>query len=287
MAAPAGPTTASAASCGRDDGHAAGRRVARAPSSSPGRRLDLRSARSRGCSPLSPVRRIWGLVALWTDRELAVAAAGVGVLVGGAIRVVAGRGGHDLQFVAVVESLPASCSASTCRSSSPHVTSSGRSLGLLSTDTVSTLPRQLPHLFCTYDFLWIALALGLRVGESSSRQTPRRGRGVEYHTRNPVDRLTRRLPRDLRIAVDWIVTIAGAVAIVLLVKAYVVNPYRIPSSSHGADAPLRTTRATTARRASPIGCLQTGSSTTFVTRSAARSPSSRLHRRRAASGGRS
>ena len=31
--------------------------------------------------------------------------------------------------------------------------------------------------------------------------------------------------------VDWAVTIIAAVAIVLLVKAYVVNPYRIPSSS--------------------------------------------------------
>jgi signal peptidase I len=50
-------------------------------------------------------------------------------------------------------------------------------------------------------------------------------------SRNPVDRLTQGLPRPLRIAVDWIVTIAGAVAIVLLIKAYVVNPYRIPSSS--------------------------------------------------------
>ena len=30
---------------------------------------------------------------------------------------------------------------------------------------------------------------------------------------------------------DWAVTIVGAVAIVLLVKAFVVNPYRIPSSS--------------------------------------------------------
>ena len=53
----------------------------------------------------------------------------------------------------------------------------------------------------------------------------------EHHSRNPVDRLTRRLPHRLRIFADWVVTIAGAVAIVLLVKAYVVNPYRIPSSS--------------------------------------------------------
>jgi signal peptidase I len=39
------------------------------------------------------------------------------------------------------------------------------------------------------------------------------------------------LPRQWRIAIDWAVTILGAVAIVLAIKAYVVNPYRIPSSS--------------------------------------------------------
>ena len=60
---------------------------------------------------------------------------------------------------------------------------------------------------------------------SQSAPPPRR------HSRNPVDRLTRRLPDPLRVIVDWVVTIVGAVAIVLLVKAYVVNPYRIPSSS--------------------------------------------------------
>jgi signal peptidase I len=49
--------------------------------------------------------------------------------------------------------------------------------------------------------------------------------------RNPVDRLTHRLPRPWRIAIDWIVTIVGAVAIVLAIKQWVVNPYRIPSSS--------------------------------------------------------
>ena len=48
---------------------------------------------------------------------------------------------------------------------------------------------------------------------------------------NPIDHLTRGLPRGVRVAVDWIVTIAGAVAIVLALKAFVVNPYRIPSSS--------------------------------------------------------
>ena len=51
----------------------------------------------------------------------------------------------------------------------------------------------------------------------------------DYH--HPLDRVTGRLPRRTRIVVDWIVTIVGAVAIVLAIKAWVVNPYRIPSSS--------------------------------------------------------
>jgi signal peptidase I len=39
------------------------------------------------------------------------------------------------------------------------------------------------------------------------------------------------LTHSQRVALDWVLTIAGAVAIVILIKAYVVNPYRIPSSS--------------------------------------------------------
>ena len=54
---------------------------------------------------------------------------------------------------------------------------------------------------------------------------------AERRVRNPVDRLTGRLPRAWRIAIDWVVTIVGAIAIVLAIKAWVVNPYRIPSSS--------------------------------------------------------
>ena len=53
----------------------------------------------------------------------------------------------------------------------------------------------------------------------------------QRRSRNPIDRLTYRLPRPWRIAIDWIVTIAGAVAIVFAIKQWVVNPYRIPSSS--------------------------------------------------------
>jgi signal peptidase I len=51
----------------------------------------------------------------------------------------------------------------------------------------------------------------------------------EFH--HPLDRVTGRLPRRARIVVDWIVTIVGAIAIVLAIKAWVVNPYRISSSS--------------------------------------------------------
>jgi signal peptidase I len=52
-----------------------------------------------------------------------------------------------------------------------------------------------------------------------------------HHSYNPVTRATRGLPRGWRIAIDWVVTIVGAIAIVLAIKAWVVNPYRIPSSS--------------------------------------------------------
>jgi signal peptidase I len=45
--------------------------------------------------------------------------------------------------------------------------------------------------------------------------------------RNPLHRL----PHRLRLVVDWVLTIVFAVGIVLAVKAWVVNPYRIPSSS--------------------------------------------------------
>lgn len=49
--------------------------------------------------------------------------------------------------------------------------------------------------------------------------------------RGPIDRLTAGLPRPWRTIVDWVLTIAIAIAAVFLIKAFVVNPYRIPSSS--------------------------------------------------------
>ena len=61
----------------------------------------------------------------------------------------------------------------------------------------------------------------------ATRAKPRKDRVL----RNPIDLLTHGLPRQARIVIDWAITILGAIAIVLAIKAYVVNPYRIPSSS--------------------------------------------------------
>jgi signal peptidase I len=49
--------------------------------------------------------------------------------------------------------------------------------------------------------------------------------------RNPIDRLTAGLPVGIRVTIDWLVTILGAILIVLAIKQWVINPYRIPSSS--------------------------------------------------------
>ncbi|MHB8471016.1 MAG: signal peptidase I [Gaiellaceae bacterium] len=49
--------------------------------------------------------------------------------------------------------------------------------------------------------------------------------------RDPLGRLFPGLPQPVRVVLDWVLTIAGAIVIVLALKAWVVNPYRIPSSS--------------------------------------------------------
>jgi signal peptidase I len=49
--------------------------------------------------------------------------------------------------------------------------------------------------------------------------------------RDVIDALTRGLPRAWRVTIEWLVTIVGAIAIVIAIKQWVVNPYRIPSSS--------------------------------------------------------
>jgi len=49
--------------------------------------------------------------------------------------------------------------------------------------------------------------------------------------RGPIERLFPNLSHGPRVLIDWLITILGAVLIVLAVKAWVVNPYRIPSPS--------------------------------------------------------
>ena len=53
----------------------------------------------------------------------------------------------------------------------------------------------------------------------------------ERRSRDPLARLFPGLPRGVRVTLDWILTIVGAILIVLALKEWVVNPYRIPSSS--------------------------------------------------------
>jgi signal peptidase I len=48
---------------------------------------------------------------------------------------------------------------------------------------------------------------------------------------NPFDRLTSRVPEPWRTVLDWTLSIAIAVVVVLAVKVEVANPYRVPSAS--------------------------------------------------------
>jgi len=50
-------------------------------------------------------------------------------------------------------------------------------------------------------------------------------------SRDPLGRLFPGLSHNTRVVLDWVITIAGAILIVLALKHWVVNPYRIPSSS--------------------------------------------------------
>jgi signal peptidase I len=48
---------------------------------------------------------------------------------------------------------------------------------------------------------------------------------------NPLDRFTSRVPEPWRSVLDWTLSIAVAVVVILAVKVEVANPYRVPSSS--------------------------------------------------------
>ena len=207
---------------------------------------------------------VWGYVSKWTDREFGALAWAVGAGVGLAILRVAGKGVAG-QVVGVACSLLGVVLGKYLAFAFTAREQLGTSFGVLSGDMVNLFRDNLGQVFDLFDLLWVAFAVGsvwvllgrLDEPEASAAPTSRTGlppvdafghseapgselpwgdtpltpAPAEHHTHNPVDRLARRLPQPWRTIIDWMVTIVGAVAIVLLIKAFVVNPYRIPSSS--------------------------------------------------------
>ena len=183
----------------------------------------------------------WGLIVKWTDYEVGVVAWGVGFLTGIAVlRGAAGRRSVELQVVAVLAALVGVLVGKYLGFAYSLQEDFGVATSVLSGEMVSLFRENVSEIFGLYDLLWIGLAvasawIALRPEEEEEERPPAPIPGHEdrprRHSRNPVDRLTQRLPSRMRVTVDWIVTIAGAIAIVLAIKAWVVNPYRIPSSS--------------------------------------------------------
>ncbi len=201
----------------------------------------------------------WGLVARWTDYEVGVLAWGIGFLAGLAVLHTAGRRSTPAhQAVAIGAALVGVlvgkylAFAFVVQEESEFV---GQSIGLFSGEMRSLFRESIGDVFGLFDLVWVAFAVGTawymtRPEKVETRQAtapppatapePAAGWPDEptdvpepprRRSRNPVDRLTQGLPHGPRVVVDWVVTIVGAIAIVLAIKAWVVNPYRIPSSS--------------------------------------------------------
>jgi signal peptidase I len=187
----------------------------------------------------------WGLVAKWTSYETGVLALGIGLLTAFAVyRASGGRRGTELQVIAVGTALLGILIGKylTFAFVTQDVESDfGAHVGVFSGEMLRLFRDGLHDIFGRFDLLWIGLAaaaawIGLQADDSEPATVPAQDPEASpaappHRSRNPVDRLTQGLPHGLRVTVDWIVTIAGAIAIVLAIKAWVVNPYRIPSSS--------------------------------------------------------
>jgi signal peptidase I len=185
---------------------------------------------------------VWGLAVKWTGYEFGFLAWGIGLLVAATIYRVAGRKHVELQVVAVVSALLGILVgkylgfAFAVRADQNTL---GTHLELVSSEMVSLFRSSLDEVFSMFDLLWAGLAVAsawLLLRPEERAESAGEGDSVvverpHRQSRNPVDRLTRGLPEHLRVLIDWVVTIAGAIAIVLAIKAWVVNPYRIPSSS--------------------------------------------------------
>jgi signal peptidase I len=185
---------------------------------------------------------VWGLLDKWTSYEVGVVAWGIGFITAFAVlRAAGGRRSATLQVVAVLASLLGILVGKYLGFAYAMQDDFGVTQGLLSSEMRTLFWENRGEVFGLYDLLWIGLAvasawISLRPDEEQEEDVRRPeplARPVEprRHSHNPVDRLTQGLPPRLRVTVDWIVTIVGAIAIVLAIKAWVVNPYRIPSSS--------------------------------------------------------
>ena len=195
----------------------------------------------------------WGLISKYTDYEVGIVAWGIGFAAGFAVeRAAAGRRSPDLQAIAIVTALVGVLVGKYLGFAFAVQEAEqgfGTQTGILSGEMFSLFRENLGEVFSLYDLLWTGFAVAsawyaLRPEEAPQEEpervpaalpepfvTPSEPPPPERHSRNPVDRLTRGLPHGWRVTIDWVVTIAGAIAIVLAIKAWVVNPYRIPSSS--------------------------------------------------------
>ena len=202
----------------------------------------------------------WGLISKYTDYEVGIVAWGIGFVAGFAVeRAAGGRRSPDLQAIAIVSALLGVLLGKYLGFAfavQEAEESFGTQTGVLSGEMFTLFRENLSEVFSLFDLLWTGLAVAsawyaLRPEESTPDPEPEPARvpmalpdsfpepfvtptepaPAPRHSRNPVDRLTRGLPHGWRVTIDWVVTIAGAIAIVLAIKAWVVNPYRIPSSS--------------------------------------------------------
>ena len=76
-------------------------------------------------------------------------------------------------------------------------------------------------------------------------------------TRNPLERLLRRLPRRTQVLADWLIGVAIALAVVLALRAWVVTPYAIPTPSM---EPTLHCASSEAKLSSPNSSVQPGQS---------------------------
>jgi signal peptidase I len=199
----------------------------------------------------------WGLISKYTDYEVGIVAWGIGFVAGFAVeRAAGGRRSPDLQAIAIVSALLGVLIGKYLGFAFQAQKVLGDEFGLLSGEMFSLFRENLDEVFSLFDLLWTGLAVAsawyaLRPeGQEAEAEkepervpmtlpesfpepfvTPTEPAPPKHHSRNPVDRLTRGLPHGWRVTIDWVVTIVGAIAIVLAIKAWVVNPYRIPSSS--------------------------------------------------------